>query len=180
MVDRKIVALIAATAGFYGVTIGVQTYRMHAAQANLSEARQALLVLTIERHIFAANRNLSLKTARQITLSGIECARTYDIDEMLLFATMQRESTFNPSAVGSANERGLMQITRTTAAEIGLPWAKAFEVTANICAGASYLSQHVRDRGVIRGLLRYNGGGTPEYPSLVMAHYQSLSQAVSR
>ncbi len=179
MPDRKIIALVAAAAGVYGVTIGVQTYRVHALQAQLSEVTSALLVLTIERHILATNRKLPLQTARRITLAGIECAHVYNIDKMLLFATMHRESNFNPSAVGEANERGLMQITRTTAAEIGLPWDKAFDVTANICAGASYLSQHVRDRGVVRGLLRYNGGGTPEYPALVMAHYESLSQAVA-
>lgn len=181
MVDRNIIAVAVALAlGIYGGAIGVQTYRLHAAQAELSEVRHALLVLSVERHILATNRNLPLKTVRQITLAGIECARLHGIDKRLLFATMHRESTFNPAALGSSNERGLMQITRTTAAELGLPWASAFDVTANICAGAAYLSQHVRDLGVVRGLLRYNGGGAPEYPSLVMAHYERLSKAITR
>lgn len=181
MVDRKILAMVfAVSVALYGGTIGIQTYRVHALEAQLSEATSALLVLTIERHILAANRKLPLKTTRRITLAGLECARIYSIDPMLLFATMHQESTFNPSAVGSANERGLMQLTRTTAAEVGLSWDNAFDVTANTCAGAAYLAHHVRERGVERGLLRYNGGGAPEYPALVMARYQPLPQVAKQ
>jgi soluble lytic murein transglycosylase-like protein len=99
----------------------------------------------------------------------------YNLDPMLLFATMRQESNFNPRAVGAAGERGLMQITETTAVDLGLQWRDAFDVIANTCAGASYLARHVHERGVHDGLLRYNGGGEPSYPRLVMAHYQDWS-----
>lgn len=180
MIKISIPALAVASILAYAAVIGAQFQQIHSLRTQRDQLADALMVLSIERHILGANRQLSIKTARRITLAGIECARIHEIDRMLLFATMHRESHFNPKAVGEANERGLMQLTRTTASEVGLSWDNAFSIDANICAGATYLARHVRERGVERGLLRYNGGGAPEYPALVMARYQQLSKWVSQ
>jgi soluble lytic murein transglycosylase-like protein len=144
-------------------------------QSARESADQNMLVFVVERQILATNRRLSLSDSRTIAIAGLECAKMYNLDPMLLFATMRQESNFNPRAVGAAGERGLMQITETTAVDLGLQWRDAFDVIANTCAGASYLARHVHERGVHDGLLRYNGGGEPSYPRLVMAHYQDWS-----
>jgi soluble lytic murein transglycosylase-like protein len=153
----------------------------HVQLADMRQARadvdSDMLVFVIERHILASNRQLPLSVSRRIAVAGIECAKAYNLDPLLLFATMQQESNFNPRAIGSIGERGLMQISRTTAGDIGLPWKASFDVLANTCAGASYLSQHVQARGVHDGLLRYNGGAAPDYPLLVLARYQTLNGA---
>lgn len=175
MSERKSLALVfAISAVLCATAIATQTYRVQALKADVAELTEALLVFTIERHILSVNRRLSINTSRRITLSGLECARAYGLDPMLLFATMHQESTFDPQAIGPAGERGLMQLTRDTATEIGLPWRDAFDVSANTCAGAAYLAQHISARGIERGLLRYNGGGAPGYPAMVMARYQPL------
>lgn len=174
--DKSIVVAVVVVLCSLGGALGVQTQRLHAVQADRAALTEALLAFAIERHILKHNPRPHVDTARRITLAGLECSRLYNLDKMLLFATMHQESTFNPRAIGPAGERGLMQITRATAAEVGLPWQKAFDITANICAGAAYLAQHVRERGVERGLLRYNGGGARGYPALVLARYQPLSQ----
>lgn len=174
--SRNIIVAVVVVLCLLGGALGVQTQRVHSLQAQRAALTEALLVFAIERHILKNNPRLNVDTARRITLAGIECARLHGLDRMLLFATMHQESTFDPRAVGPAGERSLMQLTRTTAAEVGLPWQNAFDITANTCAGAAYLAQHVRERGVERGLLRYNGGGAPQYPALVMARYQPLTR----
>lgn len=133
--------------------------------------KQDLTVYAFERKILTANRYLDPAVSLSIAVAIPACAELSDLDPWLLFATMKRESNFNPRAIGAGLERGLMQIRKSTAAEIGLAWGEAFDVTANTCAGASYLAHHVRERGVHAGLLRYNGGGEPRYPALVLANY---------
>lgn len=176
--ERKILAVAVLVIVICGAVIGVQSYRIQASNEEAALNAWALRVFVVTSYIQDHNRKLSAKTARRIALAGFECARLYRLDPILLFALMQQESTFNPQAVGAAGERGLMQLTRTTAGEVGLSWDDAFRVPANTCAGAAYLAQHVSERGVERGLLRYNGGGAPEYPALVMARYQPLSKLI--
>lgn len=178
--ERIILAPAVLVVCVCSAVIGVQTDRIHSLQEEAALNTLALRTFVVTSYIQDHNRKLSAKTARRIALAGFECARFYRLDPILLFALMQQESTFNPQAVGDAGERGLMQLTRTTAGEVGLSWDDAFRIPANTCAGAAYLAQHVSDRGVERGLLRYNGGGAPEYPALVMARYQPLSNLVSQ
>lgn len=179
MIERKIIALAVMVVVVCGAIIGVQCYQIQSLQKERAALTDVLVVLSFERHILGANRQLSVNTARRIALAGIECARLYDLDRMLLFATMYQESNFNPRAVGPANERGLTQLTRGAASAVGLSWDKAFDIDANTCAGAAYLARHVHERGVERGLLRYNGGGAPGYPALVLARYEQISKSVS-
>lgn len=170
---KTIIAVAALSAGLLSALV-YQGQRMADVVRDRDGLKQDILVYSVERMILTANRRLDPRVSMQVAVAGLECARLHDLDPMLLFATMKQESNFNPRAVGASGERGLMQITETTAATLGLPWAQAFDVIANTCAGASYLARHVRERGVHRGLLRYNGGGEPRYPLLVMAHYQPI------
>lgn len=178
--ERKILAVAVLVIMICGAVIGVQSYRIQSLNEEAALNTWALRVFIVTSYIQDHNRKLSAKTARRVALAGFECARIYRLDPILLFALMQQESTFNPQAVGAAGERGLMQLTRTTAGEVGLSWDDAFRISANTCAGAAYLAQHVSERGVERGLLRYNGGGAPEYPALVMARYEPLVKWVSQ
>lgn len=168
---KTTVAWLALTASLAGL-ISIQNYQIDDLRHERAEVDRDMLVFIVERRILASNRRLSLEVSQRIAIAGLECAKRYNLDPLLLFATMQQESNFNPRAVGSSGERGLMQIARPTAADIGLRWQDAFDVTANTCAGAAYLARHVHERGVHDGLLRYNGGGEPRYPLLVLAHYQ--------
>ena len=99
-------------------------------------------------------------------------AREEGLDPFLVRALIWRESHFNPQTYGTAQERGLMQVTPA----VGQEWAKAnrisafvpedlFDPTTNIRAGTWYLSHAIRhwnqtDDPVTFGLAEYNAGRT--------------------
>jgi soluble lytic murein transglycosylase len=97
-------------------------------------------------------------------------ARRYQMDPALIKAVIWRESSFNPDAVGTSGELGLMQVGDLAAHE----WADAEKLGApalgqltnpatNILAGAWYLKKllgryHAVDDPVPYALADYNAG----------------------
>jgi soluble lytic murein transglycosylase len=102
----------------------------------------------------------------------IAVGREYGVDPFLIRALIWRESHFNPSIYGTAQEHGLMQVTPA----VGEEWAKAnkvpdfkpadlFDPLTNIRAGTWYLSHAIRrwsqtDDPVPFALAEYNAGRT--------------------
>lgn len=96
--------------------------------------------------------------------------RQYPIDPHIVRAVIWRESDFNPTVLGKAQERGLMQVTPTA----GREWAKAAKVEnfheddlydpyTNIKAGTWYLTRALRryadrDDPLAFALAEYNAG----------------------
>lgn len=160
--------------------LGVSHANAARLEAENAALRAATETLFVEAEIAHTNRRLPRAVVRRIVAAGFACSAEHGIDPFLLFAAMQQESHFNPQAVGAAGERGLMQILRTTAGDLGLQWERAFDVQANTCAGAAYLASHVRARGIENGLRRYNGGGDPHYDSRVLARYAALTNREPR
>lgn len=84
-------------------------------------------------------------------------ARKYGIDGSLLRAVIQTESGFNPNAVSPAGARGLMQLTPSTAAALGV--SDPFDPEQSIDGGARYLKQQIDRFGdVSLALAAYNAG----------------------
>jgi len=99
-----------------------------------------------------------------------EVAREDGIDPFLVRALVWRESRFEPTTLGTAQEHGLMQVTPA----VGEAWAKSikmadfkdddlFNPVVNIRAGTWYLSHAIRhwsqtDDPVTFGLAEYNAG----------------------
>lgn len=71
----------------------------------------------------------------------LTAARQNGIDPLLLVAVIYQESRFDPSARSKTGVRGLLQITRTTARELGVDRNDPFE---SIRGGAKYLKQLYR------------------------------------
>lgn len=102
----------------------------------------------------------------------VTAARRYGIDPALVKAVMWRESWFNPKALGSHGEFGLMQVTEIAAGE----WAEAERVknfqpqqllnpTINANAGTFYLAKLLKrypatDNPAVYALADYNAGRT--------------------
>jgi soluble lytic murein transglycosylase len=100
----------------------------------------------------------------------VEVAHETGVDPFLIRALIWRESHFNPSTYGLAQEHGLMQVTP----EVGIEWAKAnkipdfqpsdlFDPLTNIRAGTWYLNHALRrwtqtDDPVPFALAEYNAG----------------------
>ena len=104
--------------------------------------------------------------AERIVDSALRWSERFEVSPILVLAVIEQESHYNIWAKGPYGERGLMQISRSTAPRLGLPWNQAFDVDLNIQAGVKYLSWHLAKFGNERkALVRYNGGD--EYPKLV-------------
>ena len=100
----------------------------------------------------------------------VQVARETGVDPFLIRALIWRESKFDPQTHGTADERGLMQVTP----EVGEMWAKAnkianfqpdnlYDPATNIRAGTWYLNRALRhwsqtDDPVTFALAEYNAG----------------------
>jgi hypothetical protein len=98
----------------------------------------------------------------------LRASREFGVPLPLLLSIALIESHFDVSAVSSANAMGVMQIIPSTAKEIfsdwGLPFVKdfLFEPSANILAGAYYLSKLKRMFGSwLLAIAAYNAGPSP-------------------
>jgi soluble lytic murein transglycosylase-like protein len=109
------------------------------------------------------------------------CAQQHAVEPQLVLAVMQQESYFNHKAVGGHGERGLMQLTFSTAGALGVRWDKAFDVETNICAGTKLLSELIARYGAPETAAQhYNGGGDPLYAMRISQHLLRISREFPR
>jgi hypothetical protein len=95
----------------------------------------------------------------------------------LLAAVANRESGFNPQAVGSSGEQGLMQIMPATGQQLGL--TNPFDPTANATAGAKYLSQLYGQYGDWNtALIAYNEGPGKLASGVIVPASQTYANAI--
>lgn len=91
----------------------------------------------------------------------IDYADAYSIDRAIALAQIQRESSFNPLAVGSSGERGLGQFMPGTWARFGQgDFSNAFDPGYNLTAWGNYM-QWLLNRyswDYSKALMGYNGG----------------------
>ena len=98
----------------------------------------------LEKYINQENANLD---SEDLSHDLLKVSRDFSYDPVFLLAVMKTESQFNPHAVGSAGEIGLMQIKPDTAAWICLKKKVAWKGAAalkdpsyNMMIGALYFS----------------------------------------
>ena len=120
-----------------------------------------------ERMIQRVMRIRPKAPAREIVNSVLKWSDYYNVSPVLSLAVIEQESHYDVRAMGPYGERGLMQISKSTAPILGLQWNHAFDIDKNIQAGVKYLSWHLAKFGnEDKAVSRYNGGGK-EYPKLV-------------
>lgn len=111
--------------------------------------------------------------AARIAQAVLNASERHRADPLLVLSVIETESTYNQGATGLSGERGLMQITKSTAKSLDLPWDSAFDIERNVEAGVRYLAGHVRRIGNKPALTRYNGGGQG-YAAHVMSRYREI------
>jgi len=87
-----------------------------------------------------------------------EASQKYGVDEQVISAVIQQESSFNPQAVSSSGAVGLMQLMPATAQSLGVN--DPYNPEENIMAGVKYLKQKMDEFGgnLSLGLAAYNAG----------------------
>lgn len=112
-------------------------------------------------YIMSRNRNITPGGALMLVFLFKHEADVHDVDELLLIAMAQRESTFRADAVGrGAGPVGLMQIMPRTAERYGISRSELFDPHVNIEFGARYISSHLeRYNDNTLALSAYNQGG---------------------
>ena len=154
----------------YGSEIqGVRNAHLESESRNVQLAEKVVELhreVLRERMIQRVMRVNPKAPAERIVDSVLRWSDRFEVSPVLVLAVIEQESHYNIWAVGPYGERGLMQISKSTAPRLGLNWNQAFDVDKNIQAGVKYLSWHLAKFGNERkALVRYNGG--EEYPKLV-------------
>lgn len=92
----------------------------------------------------------------------VDYADAYSIDQRVALAQIQKESGFNPNAIGADGERGLAQILPSTWPDIsqGVPFSQAFDPDYNLTAWGNYMQWLLNRYGwdYSKALMAYNGG----------------------
>jgi soluble lytic murein transglycosylase-like protein len=100
-------------------------------------------------------------TTDEIKQLVIDKANQYGINPNIALAQINRESGFNPNAVGGSGERGLGQFMQGTWADWGTGnFDNAFDPNANLDAWGNYMVYLLGTFGgdYIKALTAYNGG----------------------
>ncbi|MDR3294844.1 MAG: transglycosylase SLT domain-containing protein [Clostridiales Family XIII bacterium] len=111
-------------------------------------------------YIKSKNSSLSTSRTQELVFLFRRAAEINSVDEKLLIAIAQKESTFRADARSSAGAAGLMQIMPKTAAGSGISSAQLYDAKTSIDFGASYISNQINsfDGNVNMALSAYNQG----------------------
>ncbi|MDI9493947.1 MAG: lytic transglycosylase domain-containing protein, partial [Bacillota bacterium] len=111
-------------------------------------------------YILSRNKNLSRGWATMLVFLFKHEADINGLDEILLIAMAEKESTFRCDAIGGGGAVGIMQIMPRTAAGYGISRNELFDPHVNIEFGAKYIgdkiSQYNNNKTV--ALTAYNQG----------------------
>jgi hypothetical protein len=114
----------------------------------------------LARYIRSVNGNLSASRAQEMVFMLRRAAEVNRLDEKVLIAVVQKESSFNANAVSRSGAVGLMQFMPRTAAGLGLSVEQLYDPKTSIDHGAAYLSKSLENYGgnIDLALTAYNQG----------------------
>ncbi len=108
------------------------------------------------RHV---NRNVTEGEADQMAENFVKYADQYGVDEKIVMAIAQNESTYYSDAVSCEDFKGLMQTGDGLAENAGYDPSQLFNPEVSIKVGARYLSIKMEEFGDVRlALTAYNQG----------------------
>ena len=112
-------------------------------------------------YVMKLNGSYTPTKAQQLIFMFKTAADTYKIDERVLMAVAQKESTFN-ARCGEKNSGalGMMQVMPSTGARYGLGREQLLDAETSINFGAMYLSERIAAYGgdMTKGFSAYNQG----------------------
>lgn len=92
--------------------------------------------------------SIAFANARRWSKEITAASRRHGVPEALIYGVIATESSFNPLAMAKGSSaRGLMQVTKGAAADVGADWNRLSEPVANIEAGTAYLALMLKQFG---------------------------------
>ncbi len=89
----------------------------------------------------------------------LELSKKYEIDPLLLYALIRRESLFDSTAISPKGAKGLMQVMEETALKVNEGKSvNLFNVRENLETGIKYLKSLIDSFGLYYGICAYNAG----------------------
>ena len=114
----------------------------------------------LANYIISRNKSITAAKATMLVFLFKHEADVNNIDEQLLLAMAQKESTFNTDAGSGSGARGIMQIMPSTAERYNIDPADLYDAHINIEFGAKYIGDKIKyykDETI--ALSAYNQGG---------------------
>ena len=143
----------------------------------VSSLRQEQRRTQFEKYVRAVNRDAP---AGEIVEAVLLAESETGIEASWLLAKLKQESYFNPKAVSRTGCRGLAQMCKAAAQDVGLKASQAFDVAANVLAGARYLKMQLDATGSMpRALARYNGNDDPRFVQKIEQHRARMLRGTS-
>ncbi len=125
------------------------------------------------RHI---NRNVTKSEADVMAESFVKYGEKYNVDEKIVMAVAQNESTYYSNAVSCENFKGLMQTGDGLAENAGYSPDELFDPEISIKVGAKYLGAKISEFGDIRlALTAYNQGSGSVHSGNYSTGYADLA-----
>ncbi len=111
-------------------------------------------------YITSVNGAVTDEEAAEMVSCMMEQAEEYQLDEKLLMAVAQTESSYDSDAVSSTDYKGLMQTSDDLAAEAGYSSEDLFRPEVSIQIGADYMNRQMEnfDEDTVLALTAYNQG----------------------
>lgn len=96
----------------------------------------------------------------ELQATTIKLCEEYNVDPIIAFAVMQKESTYQPDIISKTNDYGIMQINKINhkwlSEELGI--TDFLDPEQNIEAGLYMLSEYLNKYDLHRALMSYNMG----------------------
>lgn len=140
----------------------------------------------IMNYIMRKNSSLTKEQAGRIVNAVNRYSSEYGVDKYLIYAIIEKESTFNPSTIYNG-AYGLMQLYHTSMPYFGITVEQALNIESNIRAGVQEISSNLnRYSNEVTALSAYNWGsgnvnkGTynTNYANSVLAKKNAIISAV--
>ncbi len=127
------------------------------------------------RHV---NRNVTEGEADQMAENFVKYADQYGVDEKIVMAIAQNESTYYSDAVSCEDFKGLMQTGDGLAENAGYDPSQLFNPEISIKVGARYLSIKMEEFGDVRlALTAYNQGSGSVHSGNYTTGYADLAMS---
>ncbi|MBE6021423.1 MAG: lytic transglycosylase domain-containing protein [Clostridiales bacterium] len=167
---------------YTGLYLGTLASRDNTVEINEDESAYNK---ALAEYIMSCNPSYTLESATDLVFVIKKYADLYGVDEKLVMAMIQTESTFK-NVTSSGGAIGMMQIMGSTGRAYGLSKADLLDVEKNIKFGTEYISRHIATFGTVeKALVAYNQGGaavnrgktSSRYSNLVLSRYDAIVNA---